>query len=359
MRRKPTLLYVIDSLTRGGAETLLVDLLQDLQREHQVVIVTLYEGSDFDESKLVGTKRYCLFYRGFKSIPTCVRKLRKIIGKEQPILVHAHLYTASLLARIATPRKVPLAFSIHTMLSIENYNKKKFSLFAERLTYCKHHHVIAVSQQPLEDFDHYVGIKGPAHVLYNFVNPVFFQKSRIATPIDNRPFKLVAVGNLKPVKNYGVLIEAFKQLKHLPVSLDIYGEGTDYDILQEQIKEASVSITLKGLCREIFRVLPEYDLYVMSSLYEGFPVAPLEAMTVGLPLLLCDLPVLRESVGPLAIFFNQRDPNSFVAAIKDVMSGRVDLPTLSAKGIELAKKEYQQKDYLNRLQHIYKKMISE
>lgn len=358
MQAKPTILYVIDSLTRGGAETLLVDLLPDLSVSYQVVIVTLYDGCDFDESKMAGTKRYCLFYSGFKSIPACVLKLRKILKEHQPLLVHAHLYTSSLIARIATPEKVPLVFSIHTMLSIENYNKKKSSLLAERLTYRKHHRVIGVSKQAMADFDEYVGIKGPAHTLYNFINPVYFQKSRIAAPLQGRPLKLVAVGNLKPVKNYAYLIEAFTQLKNLPVSLHIYGEGSLRQLLQQQIDEAQVNITLKGSCREIFRVLPDYDMYVMSSLYEGFPVAPLEAMAVGLPLLLSELPVLRESAGTCALFFNHRDPNSFASVVNSVLEGKVDLPSLSEKGIELAKKEYQQKDYLQRLQNIYTEMVA-
>jgi glycosyltransferase involved in cell wall biosynthesis len=358
MQEKPTLLYVIDSLAIGGAETLLIDILHDLSADYEVVIATLYDGCEYDESRLANAKRYCLFYNGFKSIPACAVKLRRIIKKHQPVLVHAHLYTSSLITRIATPKKIPLVFSIHTMLSIENYNKKRFSLLAERMTYHKHHRVIGVSKQTIADFDKYVGLKGPSHTLYNFINPVYFQKSRVAAPINGRQLKLVAVGNLKEVKNYGFLIQAFKDLKDLPVALDIFGDGPLRQELQKAIDESGVNITLKGSSKEIYQVLPAYDMYVMCSLYEGFPVAPLEAMAVGLPLLLSELPVLRESVGTNGLFFDQKDPQSFVRVIRNVLAGKIDLPSFSEKGMALARNEYQQKDYLHRLQNIYQEMVA-
>ena len=353
MLEKPAIIHVIDSLARGGAETLLVDLLEDLSESYRVIIVTLYDACDFDKSKLVCEKRYCLQYKGFTSVPSCAFRLRKIIRQYNPLLVHAHLYTSSVVARIATPKKTPLVFSIHTMLSIENYNKKKLSLVAEKLTYRKHHHVISVSKQALADFSQYVGLKGPSYILYNFIHPLYFQNSRLTSYVNGKELKMVAVGNLKESKNYAYLIEAFKGLKNFPVSLDIYGDGPLRASLQQLIDEGGVNVTLKGSCREIFRVLPQYDLYTMSSFYEGFPVAPLEAMAIGLPMLLSELPVLKESIGANAMYFNQNDPDSFIAAINLILSGKIDLQQFSANGIELALKNYQRKDYVYRLKNVY------
>jgi glycosyltransferase involved in cell wall biosynthesis len=356
---KPTVVHVIDSLERGGAETLLVNLLPELNQHYDIILVTLTDRCDFDYAKIVCKKHYHLGYKSASSIPVSIWRLRRIIHKHRPSLVRAQLYASSLVARMATPKQIPLVFSIHTFQGIENYKKNFFSLPLEKITYYKRHHLIGVSQQAIDDFARFVGLKGPAYTLYNFINPVYFQYSRIAENINLRNLKLVAVGNLKPVKNYGYLIEAFSQLKDLKISLDIYGEGSLRPSLQKEIDASGANITLKGSCKEIYKVLPAYDLYVMSSLYEGFGIAPIEAMATGLPVLLSDLPVLREITYNNALFFNELAVESFIELIRDIATGKGDLRSLSANGIEIARKHYQQKDYVQKLNTIYAKVMAQ
>lgn len=354
---KPVVVHVIDSLARGGAETLLINLLPELNKMYEIILVTLTSESDFDEENIICKKRYSLGYKGSKSIISCAWALRKIIKAHAPALVRAQLYTSSLIARMATPRKIPFVFSIHTFQGIENYTKNKFSLPLEKITYHKRHHLIGVSNQAIADFNKHVGIKGPTYTLYNFINPIYFEYSRLANKIDLKNLRLIAVGNLKAVKNYGYLIEAFQQLKQYAVSLDIYGEGPLRSALQQAIDQAGVAVTLKGSCKEIYKIMPAYDLYVMSSLYEGFGIAPVEAMATGLPLLLADLPVLKEVTHGNALFFDQLHSQNFVRLIKEIMEGKCNLKALSEKGMELARKHYRKEEYVGRLQHIYQQVM--
>lgn len=359
MREKPVIIHVIDSLQRGGAETLLINLLPVLNRYYDIILVTLIPENDFDEELIVCKERYCLQYKGATSILASVFALRKIIKKHRPAIVRAQLYTSSLIARLATPKKVPFVFSIHTFQGIENYTKNRFSLPVEKITYNKRHHLIGVSKQTIDDFDKYVGIKGPSYTLYNFINSAYFERSRIAEKINFNNLRLIAVGNLKAVKNYSYLLEAFKQLKHLPVYLDIYGDGPLESVFQHEIEQTGVKIALKGVCSEIYTVMPAYDLYVMSSLYEGFGIAPIEAMATGLPLLLSDLPVLREITHGNALFFDQLNVQSFVELMEDILGGKYNLQMLSVKGIELARIHYQQDDYVKKLNEIYQQVIGQ
>ncbi|RYZ28632.1 MAG: glycosyltransferase [Chitinophagaceae bacterium] len=354
---KPLIVHVIDSLARGGAETLLVNLLPELNKFYEIVLVTLTAENDFEESQIVCKQRYKLGYNGPKSIFSCVLKLRKIIKTHQPSLVRSQLYTSSLIARMATPKMVPLVFSIHTFQGIENYTKNRLSLPVEKLTYSRRHHLIGVSNQAIEDFKKYVGIKGPTHTLYNFINAAYFQNSRIADNKHLQGLRLIAVGNLKGVKNYGYMIDAFSELKHLPISLDIYGEGPLREELQQKIDQANVNIRLKGSCKEVYNIMPDYDLYVMSSLYEGFGIAPVEAMATGLPLLLSDLPVLREITHGNALFFDQLNPETFVKLLNEIMAGKHDLSLLSASGINLASKHYHREGYITQLHSIYQQVM--
>jgi glycosyltransferase involved in cell wall biosynthesis len=172
-----------------------------------------------------------------------------------------------------------------------------------------------------------------------------------------RPIRMVAVGMLKEQKNYFYLIEAFRKLDGADIRLDIYGEGPLRAKLQAAIDRYDLPITLKGKRGDIYNVLPEYDLYVMSSAYEGFGIAPVEAMAVGLPALLSDLPVLREVSGGNALFFDPANPADLVAILERIMAGEVDLKRLSAGGISLAESRYQRSAYVEKLGNLYSELI--
>lgn len=351
---KPTIVHVIDSLGRGGAETLLINILPDLQEHYDIILVTLTPENDFGNDALICKEYHCLGYKGTLSIFSCVRKLRSIIKKANPLLVRSQLFLSSLIARMATPITTPLVFSIHNPMSVDSYKKNKFALPLEKLTYKKRHHLVSVSDYALKDFDKYVGVKGPGYILYNYINPEYLKRATIKETINTDSLKFVAVGNLKEQKNYFYLAEAFKKLNNPDISLDIYGEGHLRSALQQEIDKHHLNITLKGKRKDIFNVLLNYDAFVMCSSYEGFGNAAVEAMAIGLPLLLSDLPVLREITHDNALFFNPNDPSSFVSVATRIMQGDADIKKMSERGIEIAKENYQKEDYIGKLINIYK-----
>ena len=183
MAHKPVIVHVIDSLTRGGAETLLVNLLPALAERYEIVLVTLKPETDFPRDAIAVKQLYCLDYGGTKSLPAAAWKLRRIIRSHRPALVRSQLYVASIVARLATPRGVPLVFSIHNPMSEDAYRLNRLALPLEKLTYRKRHALIGVSRSALEDFDHWVGIKGKSYLLYNFINDAYFAAPRVRTSV--------------------------------------------------------------------------------------------------------------------------------------------------------------------------------
>lgn len=358
MSSKLTIVHVINSLERGGAETLLVSLLPELNEHYNIILVTLMPDNDFDDEAVICQQRYCLNYKSIRSVVPCVFQLRRIINRHNASLVRSQLYLSSIIARIATPANIPMVFSIHNPMSLDSYKKNGFALPLERLTYKKRHHIISVSNDALKDFDKYVGIKGRCYTLYNFINQIFVDNAQVREQVNYKSLRLVAVGNLKEQKNYFYLTEAFKKLNSENITLDIYGEGHLRHALQKEINKHALNLTLKGKCKAIDKILPEYDLYVLCSSYEGFGIAPIEAMAIGLPLLLSDLPVLREVTHNNALFFDPQDPDSFIELIEKIISGEYDLKNLSETGIQIAKENYQQKNYFKKLDKIYTSVIN-
>jgi glycosyltransferase involved in cell wall biosynthesis len=216
------------------------------------------------------------------------------------------------------------------------------------------HRLISVSQHALDDFDRHVGLKGTAHVLPNFVNPRFLAGSRVRSR--SSPLRLVAVGNLKPVKNYSLLVKALRGMED-EVELDIYGEGPDRAALERQIASAGAKVRLIGARTDLWNVLPDYDAFVMPSLYEGCPNAAIEAMAVGLPLLLSDIPVMREVSRGNALFFDPHDPAALAGVIQMIAAGEVDAASMGVRGREIVAANHQKEVYLQRLKAIYSEAV--
>lgn len=356
---KKTILYIIDSLERGGAEVLLVSSLKEVHQHFNIIIVTLRPQIAFTEEELSCDKMFCLDMQHKKSILQRAVKLRKIILENKVDIVHSTLYWSVITARLACTKKIKHVFSLATIMTSGIYHHKWYSGYTrllDQLTYTKSQALISPTKEVLIDFDKSIGIKGKKKVIYNFVNDEFFNNEiEYKKPCDN--IKLVAVGNLKDVKNYQLIIDAFKLLKSHNISIDIYGEGHDREILQRQIEEFDLPVHLMGVEEKIYEILPFYDGFVMCSLVEGFGISAAEGMAIGLPLLLSDIKTLREISQGNAIFFNPCDPQSFAKAALIMKNGSVDLKELSAEGKKIARENYTKEKHLKRLLNFYDELL--
>ncbi len=359
--QKPTLLIIIDNLKKGGAEMLLAGILPEINLKYEVILVTLTAGCDFNEDQIVFKERYTLGFNGKFSFITCVVKLRKIIQKTAPTLIHAHLYYSSLAARLACPSKIPLIYTIHNELSKNIFDANKFYKLAEKLTIKKNHSIIAVSKLVLDDYIKTIQITRKHFILRNYISDEYFSDTSDKREFSHlKTLRILAVGNLKESKNYEYLLQSMVGLKKESVALDIYG-NTDYEAYPKFIKiieKHELNITFKGKVDNIREVFSDYDLFVMSSKYEGFGIAAVEAMAMGLPLLLSDIPVLREVTFNNAMFFNLSDPLALTNLLSEIAKEKYNLNEFSAKGIEIAKK-YTRKKYIDSLFSIYENVIQE
>lgn len=344
------ILHIINSMGIGGAEKLLAAVISGLDGyEHHLVVL-----KEVDSASPVISREHAFLNLGIKNKRSFIRaisKVRRYIKDNRIDIVHSHLYEAIILSRLATPRHIPLFNTIHAISSQAAYDGNRLTLFIEKFTYRRRHHIIAVSQEVLNDFEKHAGLKGPATVLYNFIEERFFAPHP-KTGFSSDKLKLVAVGNLRHQKNYPYLLEAFR---HLPpqVSLDIYGEGTMQNELQEKINQHNLNIRLCGLEKNLHMILPSYDAFVMSSFFEGQPLSLLEAMASGLPSFLADIPVLREVTGDDAIYFDIKDPQSFGKRVEEVLQGKRDLKTLAANAHRRVNAFAHQDQYFQKLNAIY------
>lgn len=146
------ILHIIDSLGVGGAEKLLVGIINGLpEMEHHLLIL---KGPDTLRTEITVPHRFLnIGFHSFRSIFFKSREVTKYIREHKIDIVHSHLYVSNLIARIATPRSVCLVNSIHAISSLASYKINKMTLWMEKLFYKKRHVLIAVSHAVLDDFD--------------------------------------------------------------------------------------------------------------------------------------------------------------------------------------------------------------
>ena len=353
---KKKVLHVINSLYAGGAETLLVNSLAagGLQ-EHTDNTVVYFQGTSELENKI--DKRincYSLNYKGFLSLPGALIKLRKIIKDKKIDIVHSHLNPAGFYTHLICP--VPHIHTLHTTYS-KNTETTAVKLFLEKELFFKKKNCNLILLSPFikEDFLKAVSFRGKAFVLNNFVEDSFFKPAAAVYHVNSKALKIIAVGRLSKVKNFDYLLEVFAHLKDADIQLDIYGAG-DIEKYKQQIKKSGIKINMMGHHHNLSDVLGNYNLFIMPSVFEGFPLSLFEAMASGIPLMLSDIAPLKSIVKEHAIYFSLHDAAAAANSIRQIANGEIDINSMAVCAQEFAVKTAKRDLYIKSLLHIYSQL---
>ena len=170
-------------------------------------------------------------------------------------------------------------------------------------------------------------------------------------------FKIISVGSLSFQKNFEFLVKAFIKADIPNAELHIYGNGPLREHLETITKDSNKKIRLVGPTRDIERIIKDYDLYVSSSLYEGLSLSVLEAMSVGIPLLLSDIPSYKEQCGDAAVFYKLNNEDDFIDKLKSSISNPILLRNNIQKGVERVEDLFKIENYIDQLKALYSKTI--
>lgn len=123
----------------------------------------------------------------------------------------------------------------------------------------------------------------------SYYNPDLYDKAK-TTDI----FKIITVANLVPIKNIEIIIKAIHRLKDNSVRLDIVGDtkGVYAETLQELIVDYGLTnqVFFQGKLPDVRPLLIQANVYIISSKQEGMPMALVEAMCMGIPVLGSNVP---------------------------------------------------------------------
>lgn len=347
------ILHIIDSVERGGAETLLVNTIEGINQTYpdcNQYLVTLYKGGSLLPKVASLVEYYNLGLTRYNFLLVLL-KLRKHLKTLKIDVVHSHLLHATLISRLALPKGTKLVSTYHSVFyDPELVDYARIELILDKLTYHPDYFSVYVSEAVQRNISAAVGIKNNSQVLVNFASPAFTPLYRFNP---DPQLRIVMVGNLNPVKNHRIAIQALAHLKNIPIFLDIFGEGILRPELEKLINETGAKVVLRGSQAMSSELLAQYDLFLMTSHHEGMPISLLEAMQTGMPSLLNDLPMLRETAGNGASFYEYNQLDSLTRCLQEIWEDKDTLKILSEKALIRAEK-FSAEGYIQKLFQIYK-----
>lgn len=147
------------------------------------------------------------------------------------------------------------------------------------------------------------------------------QKLRNNLKLKNGVKYFIYIGRFSKEKNPEILIKAFKQLKREDIGLIMLGDGPEWDKLKVEENER---ILLPGFKTNVSDYLIASDIYISASNVEGLANTLLESMSIGLPMLLSDIPshnkVLSKMKGTVGYIFNNSDIHDLTDKIIKIIS---------------------------------------
>ena len=194
-------------------------------------------------------------------------------------------------------------------------------------------------------------------------NPVFI-KAEDYPDVQKRRKAIVTVGRLHPQKNHRLLIEAFSEVaSQFPdYVLEIYGDGELKEELQKQIMSLRLNnrVFLKGTSKQVFDLIYDSEIFVLSSDYEGVPNSLLEALALGIPCISTDCrpggarELIEDGVNGIVVPLNDKD--ELAAAMIKLLSDKQLAMKYSIKRIDTINKHNPERIY-NQWEKYFLKII--
>jgi len=290
-------LHTIETTGPGGAETVFRELAARLDhRRFRAVVAVTGTGWLYDDLCAHGLQPRLLGGRGRAFSVDYLHSLVRVIRRERVDLVQSHLFGSSVycaLAGLLTRR--PVIATLHGTVDVDRADRwLAAKLAAIKVGVAR---VVCVSDALERDILAATSLPPRQCMrIYNGIDMARYAhgagtRLRRELGLDDDTILVVSVGNIRPAKGYEHLLAAAAMLRdRLPGRFHFAIAGQpDRAGLQEQLQAEHRRLGLEGVVSflgyraDTLELLRGADLYALSSTTEGFPLAPLEAMAVGLP----------------------------------------------------------------------------
>lgn len=366
-------LYVIPSMGFGGAEALLASQIPFLVSEGvEPIIVTVTSERSLLDAHGVEVKHISLGLSsaagpvsGFVSALRIAKRLRRVIRDQRPDIVHLNLYRGNWFGLLASRGLGPVFVTLHNVdgwmasPSLANTIRR----WLQRLvTHRQTTHFIAVSESVKSWHCKFLPLaEDRVEVIYNGVDLSTFVKE---TPSrDSAPPRIVMVGRFYHQKAHDVAVAALGTLASQGTDFvaDFFGKGPLLESTRQLIVENNLGacIRCRGICTTIAQTLPDYDLFMMPSRFEGLGIAAIEAMASFVPVVATRVSGLSEVVDHerTGLLVPPDDPGALAEAIHRVLQDPALRERLALAGRRKVEQQFDLRLQVGKLADLYREFV--
>lgn len=305
-------LFLIHDLGQGGAEKVLVNLVNNMDRSKFDISVTVLFGGGVNEQFLAPDIKY---HAVFPRMIPGNSKLMKLLTPKQlhRLCVKEHYdievsYLEGPSARVISGCEDPET-KLVSWIHVEQHDMRSLAGAFRNETeakkcYAKFDQTVCVSQFVRDDFCAILDFKKPCSVLYNTVESekiLAGAEDPVEELVNDGKIRLIAVGTLKESKGYDRMLRIIKRLRdeEYPIHLYILGIGPKQQELEQYVCDNALGddVTFLGYQTNPYKYVAKCDLFVCASHAEGFSTAATEALIVGTPVCTVEVSGMKEMLG--------------------------------------------------------------
>ena len=389
--RQVHVLHLIESLGAGGAERLLYTNLKNIDSSlFRSSVVTIFSEPNHwvEPIRKLGVTVESLDCDGLRDLAAGIARLRRWLSRNQPDLIHTHLWAANIIGRTAGRLSgIPVISSIHNPDheneawsdgSEVSLTKRRAVRSLDRWTSrfaCQR--MIAVSQYVKQSAHRHLRFPlDRIELLYNPIDIDAFgscaekDRAEIFRELDlpDDALLLLNIGRVSPQKGLLYAIQALPRvLEKFPSAFLVSAGPTDdrkwLAHLESEAKTLGVAdrVRILGPRRDVPQLLMSCDLFIFPSLYEGLGIALIEAMAAGCACVATRTGPIPEIIehGRNGLLVNPADPISLGDAICGLLSKPHERAAMGRAAQQTALEKFQPKTAAERLATIYQSTLEE
>lgn len=313
MMEKQKVLFLIQDLGGGGAEKVLINLVNNMDPEKfDITVMALFGGGE-NERLLESHIRYWnMWRRPYKGNSVFMKLfppafLHRVIIRDNFDIEVAYLEGAShrIVSGCDNPHTRLFAWQHSFPLKKERSYIGFNTLCESDKYYRKYNAIVCVSKSIKEQFGRWHPTLHNLIVAYN-TNESERIKRLSMEQVEKNVFndgeiRLIGIGKITQNKGFDRLAHIHKRLtdKGYPIHTYILGTGGDKDKITQFLKENNItdSFTFLGYQKNPYKYLSKCHIFVCSSFSEGFSTAATEALIVGIPVVTTSVSGMREMLG--------------------------------------------------------------
>lgn len=336
------------NLGSGGAEKLIYDMaLEFKKRNLDFSVILLTSIGDIYGKKLEEAGIDVIYLSDKWDIysPKNIFRLKKIL-KDYDV-VHTHTYTAQLWTAFASLFLDKKKKYITTEHSTHNRRReKKYFKYIDKWMYSRYNKIVSITEATQNNLKKWLGDKKESKYfiinnginLDNYFNTKPIDRKLIDKNISQNDILISMIGRFSEQKDQETLIKSMQFLNEI-YKLILLGDGDstkEKKIVQELNLENRVYFL--GYKSNIAEIVKSCDIAVLSSYWEGLPLALLESMALGVPTLGSNVQGIKDIIGDDGVVFERGNSKELAEKIEYYINNKDEYEKLSKLGIEKSKR---------------------